>query len=157
MDARCPVSTCRPRRPRLLISSGRLRRRHFLPVFLASSAESVGGFRFWKLPQGMIKCDFHGFVSTEPVGASSQYSDLVVETFDSTGGDLPPPEMTLGIPASSSPGHSASIHTASAERRPGTQGDRVVRATNHRIAHDSHSQIFEPGPEPVCLQLHTLL
>jgi hypothetical protein len=36
----------------------------------------------------VIERQFHGFVSAETVGSSGHYSNFVVETFDSAGGNL---------------------------------------------------------------------
>src|ERR1017187_722820 len=55
---------------------------------IASSAESVGRFRFGEPPQVVIKGNFHGFVGAKAIGSSGHHSDFVVETLNSAIGDF---------------------------------------------------------------------
>ena len=48
----------------------------------ASSAESVGGFRFGQSSKCVIEGHFHRFEGTKAVGPSGYHSNLVVETLD---------------------------------------------------------------------------
>src|SRR2546421_7266806 len=57
-------------------------------TFLASSAESVGRFRFWKFSQRVIESDFHGSKGTKTIGSSSYHSNFVVETLHGARRDL---------------------------------------------------------------------
>ena len=47
---------------------------------LASSAESVGSFRLWKLPELMIQSDFDRFIGFETVGLFHRQLRLGVHT-----------------------------------------------------------------------------
>ena len=55
----------------------------------ASSAEFVGGLRFRKPSQRVIKGHFHRVVGAESIGSSGYHSNFVVEALDGAGGNFP--------------------------------------------------------------------
>ena len=55
----------------------------------ASSAESVGGFRFWQSSKRVIEGHFHRFIGAKSVRTSGHHTDFVVETLDGAAGNLP--------------------------------------------------------------------
>src|SRR6266481_5098730 len=64
------------------------RRSRVSPWNLASSAESVGTFRFRESSQVVIESNFHSVIGAEAVGSSGDQSDFVVETLNGTIGDF---------------------------------------------------------------------
>ncbi len=50
---------------------------------IASSAESVGGFRFWQSSQGVIEGHLHRFEGAKSEGSSGNHTNFVVEALDS--------------------------------------------------------------------------
>ena len=48
----------------------------------ASSAKSVGGFRFRQSSKCVIESHFHRFEGAKPIRASGYHSNLIVESFD---------------------------------------------------------------------------
>jgi PAS domain-containing protein len=57
-------------------------------TYLASSAETVGRFRFRKPAQRVIKGDFHGLVGAKTVRTSGHHTKFVVEALDGAVGYL---------------------------------------------------------------------
>ena len=55
---------------------------------IASSAESVGGFRFRQSSKCVIEGHFHRFEGAKSVRSSGDHSNLVVETLDRAAGKL---------------------------------------------------------------------
>src|ERR1039458_1814227 len=54
----------------------------------ASSAESVGGFRFRQSSKCVIQGHFHCFEGAKSIGTSSYHTNLIVETLDGGAGKL---------------------------------------------------------------------
>ncbi len=55
----------------------------------ASSAESVGGFRFGQSSECVIEGHFHRFEGAKAVGSSGYHTDFVIEPFDRAARKLP--------------------------------------------------------------------
>lgn len=58
--------------------------------WLGNSSGSIAiGLPFWEASKRVVESNFHHFLGVEFIGLSGHHSNLVVETLDGAGGDLP--------------------------------------------------------------------